>query len=170
LVEDEIDRSKVTLDLAEQRCHFPARILVLSLSEKEATPVADETEPVMRLVQSRIVTDDVPGLATFYAALAGVDVVLNDYYLEIPALTMGLSQCRFSAFTGCGTEAGLRRGEIVLDFSVADVDREFERIGRFGVDWVHPPADQPWGTRAMTFRDPEGHPLNVFSRLEVVAP
>jgi predicted enzyme related to lactoylglutathione lyase len=123
----------------------------------------------MDLVQNRLVTDDVPGLATFYAALAGVNVVLNDYYLEIPALTMGLSQCRFGAFTGCRGRPGLRRGEIVLDFSVPDVDREFERIDRLGVDWVHPPTDQPWGARAMLFRDPEGHPVNVFSRLETVA-
>jgi uncharacterized glyoxalase superfamily protein PhnB len=123
----------------------------------------------MELVQSRIVTNDVPGLASFYAALAGVDVVLNDYYLEIPALTIGFSECRFSAFTGCEAQPGLRRGEIVLDFFASDVDREFERIGRLGVDWVHPPTDQPWGARAMIFRDPEGHAINVFSPLEAVA-
>jgi uncharacterized glyoxalase superfamily protein PhnB len=123
----------------------------------------------MDLVQSRLVTEDVPGLATFYATLAGVEVVLNDYYLEIPALAMGFSQCRFSAFTGCQGQPGLRRGEIVLDFSVSDVDREFERIGQLGVDWVQPPTDQPWGARAMIFRDPEGHPVNVFSRLEAAA-
>jgi uncharacterized glyoxalase superfamily protein PhnB len=122
----------------------------------------------MDLVQSRIVTDDVPGLATFYAALAGVEVVLNDYYLEIPALTMGFSQCRFSAFTGCQGQPGLHPNELVLDFSVPDVDREFERIGHLGVDWIHPPTDQPWGARAMLFRDPEGHPVNVFSRLKAV--
>jgi uncharacterized glyoxalase superfamily protein PhnB len=123
----------------------------------------------MELVQSRIVTDDVPGLATFYAALAGVDVVLNDYYLEIPALTLGFSQCRFSTFTGCQGPPGLRRNEIVLDFLVSDVDREFERIGRLGVDWIHSPTDQPWGARAMLFRDPEGRPVNVFSRVRAVA-
>ncbi len=117
----------------------------------------------MELVLSRIVTDDVPGLAAFYAALAGVDVVLNDYYLEIPTLTLAFSQCRFSAFTGYQGPPGLRQGEIVLDFSVFDVDREFERIGRLGVDWIQPPTDQPWGARAMVFRDPEGHPVNVFS-------
>jgi uncharacterized glyoxalase superfamily protein PhnB len=123
----------------------------------------------MELVQSRIVTDDVSGLATFYAALAGVDVVLNDYYLEIPALTLGFSQCRFSTFTGCQRGPGLRRNEIVLDFLVSDVDREFERIGRLGVDWVHPPTDQPWGARAMLFRDPEGRPVNLFSHFRAVA-
>jgi uncharacterized glyoxalase superfamily protein PhnB len=123
----------------------------------------------MDLMQSRIVTDDVAGLAGFYAAIAGVEVVLNDYYLEIPALTVGFSQCRFSAYTGCHDQPGLRRGEIVLDFSVSDVDREFERIDRLGVNWVQRPMDQPWGARAMIFRDPEGHAVNVFSRLEAVA-
>jgi uncharacterized glyoxalase superfamily protein PhnB len=123
----------------------------------------------MDLVQTRLVTDEVAGLATFYATLAGVDVVLNDYYVEIPALTMGFSQCRFSAYTGCQDRPGLQRGEIVLDFSVADVDREFERVDRLRVDWVQPPTDQPWGARAMIFRDPEGHAVNVFSPLEPVA-
>ena len=123
----------------------------------------------MDLLQSRIVTADVPGLATFYAALAGVDVVLNDYYVEIPSLTLGFSQYRFSAFSGCPGRAGLRRGETVLDFAVPDVDREFGRVDRLDVDWIHPPTDQPWGARAMLFRDPEGHPVNVFSRLQAVA-
>ena len=124
----------------------------------------------MELVQNRIVTDDVPGVATFYAALAGVDVVLNDYYLEIPGLSLGFSQCRFSAFTRCQGEPGLRPGEMVLDFFVSDVDHEFERIDRLGVDWVHPPTDQPWGARAMIFRDPEGHAVNVFSRPDAPVP
>ena len=39
----------------------------------------------MRLVQSRIVTDDVEGLAGFYARLLGVPVALNEYYVEIEA-------------------------------------------------------------------------------------
>jgi uncharacterized glyoxalase superfamily protein PhnB len=123
----------------------------------------------MHLVQSRIVTDDVPSLATFYAALAGVDVVLNDYYVEIPTLTLGFSQGRFSAFTRCENQPGLSRGEIVLDFSVSDVDREFERISCLDVSWVHPPTDQPWGARAMVLRDPEGHAINIFSRPEAAA-
>jgi uncharacterized glyoxalase superfamily protein PhnB len=35
-----------------------------------------------------------------------------------------------------------------------------------GVEWVMPPKTQPWGSRAMIFRDPEGHLVNVFSRRE----
>ena len=66
-------------------------------------------------------------------------------------------------------QPGLSRGEIVLDFSVSDVDREFERISCLDVSWVHPPTDQPWGARAMVLRDPEGHAINIFSRPEAAA-
>ena len=110
----------------------------------------------MDLVQSRLVTDDVPSLATFYAVLAGVDVVLNDYYLEIPALTMGFSQCRFSAFTGRQDQPGLRRGEIVLDFSVSDVDREFERISRLGVELGPAPNQSAMGRTGHDLPGPGG--------------
>ena len=39
----------------------------------------------------------------------------------------------------------------------------YERIAALGVDWVMPPTDQPWGSRAMIFADPEGNLINVFS-------
>jgi uncharacterized glyoxalase superfamily protein PhnB len=53
---------------------------------------------------------------------------------------------------------------LVLDFLVDDVDAEYLRIAALGVDWVTPPTTQPWGSRSMTFRDPAGHLVNVFSR------
>jgi hypothetical protein len=37
----------------------------------------------MELVQSRVVTDDVAGMATFYARLVGTSVIPNDYYVEV---------------------------------------------------------------------------------------
>jgi uncharacterized glyoxalase superfamily protein PhnB len=56
-------------------------------------------------------------------------------------------------------------GEVILDFKVEDVDEEFIRIDRLGVEWVMKPTNQPWGARAMTFRDPQGNLVNVFSPL-----
>ena len=53
--------------------------------------------------------------------------------------------------------------EVILDFQAGDVDAEFHRIDALGVDWVMPPATQPWGNRTMIFRDPEGTLINVFS-------
>jgi predicted enzyme related to lactoylglutathione lyase len=122
----------------------------------------------MRLVQSRIVTDDVEGLAAFYVSLLGVSVTLNDYYVEVPAgpVTVGFSKRRFTEYReDCPAEPGQhRRDEVILDFEVGDVDAEYERIAGLGVTVVMPPTTQPWGSRSMIFRDPGGNLVNVFSR------
>jgi len=128
----------------------------------------------MELFQGRIVTDDVQGLAHFYSRLMDVAVPLNDFYVEVPAgsLSVGFSKCRFtedhSHPTSCSLNLSARAGEIILDFEVDDVDAEYKRIDALGVEWVLPPTTQPWGRRAMLFRDPEGHLINVCSRQEVV--
>jgi predicted enzyme related to lactoylglutathione lyase len=123
----------------------------------------------MRLVQSRIVTDDVEGLAAFYASLLGVSVPLNEYYVEVPAgpVTVGFSKRRFTEYREEDHQAGTgqeRPDEVILDFEVADVDAEYERIAELGVTVVMPPKTQPWGSRSMIFRDPGGNLVNVFSR------
>ena len=64
----------------------------------------------MKLVQSRIVTDDVERLAGFYARLLGVRVALNEYYVEIEAgpASVGFSRRRFTEYRGPGREPGQR--------------------------------------------------------------
>jgi predicted enzyme related to lactoylglutathione lyase len=121
----------------------------------------------MKLVQSRIVTDDVERLAAFYANLIGVPVALNDYYVEIQAgpASVGFSRRRFTEYADQGPEcSGPRPDEVILDLLVDDVDAEYPRVAALGVDWVLPPTTQPWGTRSMIFRDPAGNLVNVFSR------
>ena len=125
----------------------------------------------MRLVQARIVTDDVAGLAAFYAGLVGADVALNEYYVEVPAgpMSVGFSRRRFTEYPADHASRcpGARRPpEVILDFLVADTDAEYPRIAALGVDWVMPPTTQPWGSRSMVFRDPDGTLVNVFSRRE----
>jgi predicted enzyme related to lactoylglutathione lyase len=122
----------------------------------------------MDLVQSRIVTDDVRRLAAFYARLVRAPVVLNDYYVEIPAgaTSVGFSRRRFTEYREDQTARpgpGLHRAEIILDFQAGDVDAEYQRLTGLDVDWVAPPATQPWGNRSMIFRDPAGNLVNVFS-------
>lgn len=123
----------------------------------------------MELVQARLVTDDVAGLAAFYAGLVGAAVPLNDYYVEVPAgpMSVGFSKRRFTEYcerpAACPGAARPAR-EMILDFMVRDVDAEYPRIATLGVDWVLRPATQPWGNRSMVFHDPEGNLVNVFSR------
>jgi predicted enzyme related to lactoylglutathione lyase len=122
----------------------------------------------MELVQSRIVTNDVQRLAAFYARLVGARVALNDYYVEVPAgpVSVGFSRRRFTEYREeQASRPGRPRGqaEVILDFQASDVDAEYRRIAAFGVNWIMPPATQPWGSRAMIFTDPDGTLINVFS-------
>jgi hypothetical protein len=56
----------------------------------------------MELVQARLVTEDVAGLAAFYAGLVKVKVKvpLNEYYVEVPAgpASVGFSKRRFTEY------------------------------------------------------------------------
>ncbi len=61
----------------------------------------------MDLVQSRIVTDDVEGLAAFYARLVGTPVALNEYCVEVPAGALSVGFCR-RRFTEYGEDRAAR--------------------------------------------------------------
>ena len=120
----------------------------------------------MELVQARFVTDDVPGLAGFYARLVRTTAALNDYYVEVPAgpVSVGFSRRRFTEYTGDLAGGPRGTGAFILDFQADDADAEYPRIAALGVEWVMPPTTQPWGNRSMVFRDPAGNLVNVFSR------
>jgi len=123
----------------------------------------------VELVQARLVTDDVAGLAAFYAGLVQAEVPLNEYYVEVPAgpgHASAAAQYSVNRRLEKPTVIGPARPprEVVLDFQVADVDAEYPRISALGVGWVLPPTTQPWGSRSMVFNDPEGNLVNVFSR------
>ena len=60
-------------------------------------------------------------------------------------------------------EAGANRS-VILDFEVADVDAEYERLQESVSDWVMPPTVMPWGARAILFRDPDVNLVNMYSR------
>ncbi|MBV9384655.1 MAG: VOC family protein [Streptosporangiaceae bacterium] len=121
----------------------------------------------MELVQCRIITADVERMAAFYAALVRADVPLNEYYVEVPAgaASVGFSRRRFAGFRADESVDSVRtHGQVILDFHAEDTDAHYPRIAAMGVGWVMPPKTQPWGSRSMIFRDPEGHLVNVFSR------
>jgi len=130
--------------------------------------IEDAPAAALELVQSRIVTDDVARLAAFYAGLVQAEAVLNDYYVEVPtgAISVGFSRRHFTEYredqTAC-PGCPQHRAQIILDFRACDVDAEYRRIAGLGVDWLTLPTTQPWGNRAMIFRDPEGNLINVFS-------
>jgi uncharacterized glyoxalase superfamily protein PhnB len=51
----------------------------------------------------------------------------------------------------------------ILEFRVANVDAEYVRLQSFVETWVKPPTNQPWGTRSVYFRDPDGNLVDFYS-------
>ena len=125
--------------------------------------------PRLELAQVRFVSATIEPIAAFYAALLDTSVPINEHYLEMPAgpASIGFSRAGFTEDRGPHavrpTGLAAREGEIILDFTAADVDAEYSRIDALGATWVMPPTTQPWGRRSMLFRDPQGHPINVSS-------
>jgi uncharacterized glyoxalase superfamily protein PhnB len=51
---------------------------------------------------------------------------------------------------------------VILEFKVADVDQEYRRLQSLVKTWVKPPTTQPWGTRSVYFRDPDGNLVDFY--------
>lgn len=50
-----------------------------------------------------------------------------------------------------------------LEFSVDDVDAEYERLLSMGVKIENPPVTYPWGFRAIGFKDPDGNNIDFVA-------
>jgi catechol 2,3-dioxygenase-like lactoylglutathione lyase family enzyme len=46
---------------------------------------------------------------------------------------------------------------------VSDVDQEYARLHDLVKQWVKEPTTQPWGTRSIYFRDPDGNLVDFFA-------
>lgn len=54
---------------------------------------------------------------------------------------------------------------VQMHFQVADVDAEYERLKKEGVEFEGPPQDMPWRWRHAYTRDPAGHTVELCSPL-----
>ena len=119
----------------------------------------------MKLFQTRIVTRDVPALVRFYRQLTGTTPVGDDVYAEFhgAGLALAISSERTIERHGAGAATARSNRSVILDFEVADVDAERARLSGLIETFVLEPTTQPWGNRAMLFRDPDGNLINVFA-------
>jgi len=118
----------------------------------------------MKFAYTRLVTNDVRGLAAFYEKLLGRSSKGNDDYVELHpdgAILAIVSRKAAEMMHGGQWPASSNRSAI-LEFAVDDVDAERQRIDSFVSDWLQQPKDMPWGNRSMLFRDPDGNPINFF--------
>lgn len=112
-----------------------------------------------------IVTHDVPRLRRFYEWLLQVPPVGDDTYAELrPSEGWVLALCAREAieFAAPGAHVPELNRSVRIELAVDDVDAECARIAGMVEDWVTPPTDWPWGTRAAWLRDPDGNLISLF--------
>jgi len=55
--------------------------------------------------------------------------------------------------------------KLQMHFHVRDVDAEYNRLKKLGVQFDEPPEDQPWGWRHAYMHDPAGHTVELCTPL-----
>jgi catechol 2,3-dioxygenase-like lactoylglutathione lyase family enzyme len=122
-----------------------------------------------RLVNTCLITNDVKRLVEFYEPL-----------LALKAKKTGEDYAEFATGVGVlaifsedaqekyipGSAEAAKNKSVVLQFRVADVDQEYRRLQSLVKTWVKPPTTQPWGTRSIYFRDPDGNLVDFYAPIK----
>jgi predicted enzyme related to lactoylglutathione lyase len=130
----------------------------------------------MKFSSIRVVSTDVPRLASFYADVTGLTPVGTPEYTEVGTAGAVLALCSVAALRAAspgavvaGSAEAPANTSVILEFEVDDVDVLRRRlVGRVS-EWVMEPTDQPWGNRSMLFRDPDGNLVNLFTPIPSAA-
>jgi catechol 2,3-dioxygenase-like lactoylglutathione lyase family enzyme len=118
------------------------------------------------LINTCLITNDVPRLVEFYRAALGIPPRMSGAdYAEFPTgigvLAIFSAGAQEKYIPGVAQPASNRSA--ILEFRVNDVDKEYARLKSIVKIWVKPPATQPWGTRSVYFRDPDGNLVDFFT-------
>jgi catechol 2,3-dioxygenase-like lactoylglutathione lyase family enzyme len=118
------------------------------------------------LVNTCLITNDVEKLANFYEPVLGFKAKRSgedyaEFHTDRGVLAIFSAKAQEKYIPG-STKAARNEG-IVLEFRVDDVDQEYLRLQSLVKTWVKPPTTQPWGTRSIYFRDPDGNLVDFFA-------
>lgn len=120
----------------------------------------------MNLVSVRLITDDIQRLVGFYERVTGVGAAWSTPdFAEIvtPVGTLAIGSTRTVALFGAGSARPADNHTAIIEFLVADVDADYDRLRDIVGDFVAGPTTMPWGNRSLLFRDPDGNLINFFT-------
>jgi catechol 2,3-dioxygenase-like lactoylglutathione lyase family enzyme len=120
----------------------------------------------MKLTHVCIITDNVERLREFYSGVLRIEPqTYGDSYVEFPTGCGTLSLFGLAAHEELapGSAQSAANRSLELEFQVADVDEEYERLQKMEIEWVKPPTTQAWGGRSIYFRDPDGNLINFYT-------
>ena len=130
-------------------------------------PAGDSNSP--RLVNTCLITNDVKRLVGFYEPVLALKAKkTGEEYAEFPTgvgVRAILSKDAQEKYTPGSAEAAKNRS-VVLQFRVSDVDQEYRRLQSLVKSWVKVPTTQPWGTRSIYFRDPDGNLVDFYAPIK----
>ena len=120
----------------------------------------------MDFVSIRLITDDPKRLVRFYESISGLSARwYTEDFAEVatPSCTLAIASTRTVALFGVGSARPADNHTAIIEFRVADVDKEHERLKDLVRDLVQAPTTMPWGNRSLLFRDPDGNLVNFFT-------
>ena len=118
------------------------------------------------LAHTCLITSNVKRLVDFYEPVLRLKAKWSgDDYAEFTPGAHVLAIFSFAAQETYipGSSRAAMNHSLILEFKVADPDLEYHRLRNIVKSWVKPPTTQPWGTRSIYFRDPDGNLVDFYS-------
>lgn len=117
------------------------------------------------LVNTCLITKNVGRLVNFYESVLGIKADWSggqyaEFRTGVGVLAIFSAEEQERYIPG-SADAGSNRSA-VLEFKVTDVDNEYSRLQPLVTIWVKKPTNQPWGTRSVYFRDPDGNLVDFY--------
>ena len=120
----------------------------------------------MNLASLRIISPEIKPLVQFYEKVTNLSAQwYTEDFAEINAATCTLaigSTRTLSLFGKDLTQTGLNNS-VIIEFRVANVDEQYEKIKDLLSEIIQEPTTMPWGNRSLLFRDPDGNLINFFT-------
>lgn len=104
----------------------------------------------MRLGEVGLLSNDVLRLANFYKAFLGIENGSDDRIHQ----TIIDEETMLTIYND-GSMKKNNNQNICLAFTVADVDKEYYKLLKLGVEIIEKPTMRPWGAKNMSFYDPD---------------
>ncbi len=126
----------------------------------------------MKLVSIRLIVQDIKEVVNFYEVVTGYQAewhapVFAEIITPVAVIAIGSVETVALFKEDCARPACNQSA--ILEFMVRDIDKEFMRLKEYGLEFVHPPKNMPWGNRTLQIRDPEGTLVSLFTPMTPAA-